>query len=446
MTRLLLIWLMSCVCVAAAVKYVRTDGNNANDGTENNAEHAWLTITYGESQLSEGDTLYVDTGAYAERVTVNVPNVMLESGSATVAGFVLAATNVTVSTFLITGTTPGNAGIHIESTSNGCTVTNCILYDLPYAAGGYGVYLEKGTTGPSAVTISRNTFSNVAYVNVCAYGSNTLILLNTFQNATADAIYCFGSDITVRSNIFRDLVDQDTTGTLHVDLIQSFGDNDDDCVNVLFENNYASNIHGQLCNIEPKGRTFTNWVFRNNVFVEVQHTANCYNPFSIWENNTWVRGGVYTNSETDVVSYAHPIQFRFGAKGESTNNVVLNNMFIGFTDRDDIGWYVLDAGASVSADYNYVTKLKASAFAAKTGFVGVEAHGINGGDPCFVSYDNNLRLTSISPAIDAATTLSSLFTTDITGKTRTGDWDIGAYEYGRVLRTTTLRAGNVTGP
>jgi hypothetical protein len=64
----------------------------------------------------------------------------------------------------------------------------------------------------------------------------------------------------------------------------------------------------------------------------------------------------------------------------------------------------------------------------------------------FGSPPTNLRLAYGSVGVNAAANLSLEFTTDITGKTRTGDWDIGAYEYGRLLRTTTLRAGNVTGP
>lgn len=63
-------------------------------------------------------------------------------------------------------------------------------------------------------------------------------------------------------------------------------------------------------------------------------------------------------------------------------------------------------------------------------------------DPLRDSGSYDARLNTAVPGFD----LSSAFTTDITGRTRTTSWDIGAYEYGRRLSTTTLRAGNVTGP
>jgi hypothetical protein len=38
-------------------------------------------------------------------------------------------------------------------------------------------------------------------------------------------------------------------------------------------------------------------------------------------------------------------------------------------------------------------------------------------------------LANDTSAIDKGTSLSTYFTTDKDGKTRTGTWDIGAYEY-----------------
>jgi hypothetical protein len=62
-----------------------------------------------------------------------------------------------------------------------------------------------------------------------------------------------------------------------------------------------------------------------------------------------------------------------------------------------------------------------------------EAHG-KAGDPKFVTLPNgtprhgNWTLQSSSPAINAGADLSSYFTTDLLGSTRSGKWDIGAYK------------------
>jgi len=55
-----------------ATYYVATNGNNGNPGT---LPEPWATFKYAESQLSEGDTVYVRGGTYHQRLTVDVANV-----------------------------------------------------------------------------------------------------------------------------------------------------------------------------------------------------------------------------------------------------------------------------------------------------------------------------------------------------------------------------------
>ena len=56
------------------------------------------------------------------------------------------------------------------------------------------------------------------------------------------------------------------------------------------------------------------------------------------------------------------------------------------------------------------------------------------GNPDFVNWsqrgsNNDYHLKSTSPAIDTGIDLSSYFTTDMDGNTRTGSWEIGPYNY-----------------
>ena len=65
---------------------------------------------------------------------------------------------------------------------------------------------------------------------------------------------------------------------------------------------------------------------------------------------------------------------------------------------------------------------------------GMEAHAPAMGNPKFVAIQNgslgsgNWSLQASSPAINAGIDLSISFSTDILGNTRTGNWDIGAYQ------------------
>jgi hypothetical protein len=94
-------------------------------------------------------------------------------------------------------------------------------------------------------------------------------------------------------------------------------------------------------------------------------------------------------------------------------------------------WHGMVNYSPIDADYNYVAKGSALSYAPKTGFANKEAHGVeDGGDPKFTNEaGRNYSLTSASTLlIDKGTTISG-FENDYTGATRTGTWDIGAYEY-----------------
>jgi hypothetical protein len=119
---------------------------------------------------------------------------------------------------------------------------------------------------------------------------------------------------------------------------------------------------------------------------------------------------------------------------------------------ENASWY-----AAVNTDTTYMSLADWQTYS------GQDANSV-WADPLFTSVSGNpsqwdLRPAAGSPLIDAGTDLSMHFTTDITGATRTGTWDIGAYEYGggggvdpetgsaSVMRVGgAVRAGRVTRP
>jgi hypothetical protein len=96
-----------------------------------------------------------------------------------------------------------------------------------------------------------------------------------------------------------------------------------------------------------------------------------------------------------------------------------------------------------TADYNFVC---GAAYAPKhTGtvrstFCFVEAHGVNGGNPLFISVPaNDYPLQLTSPLINAGLALP-YFNTDFRGSPRpTSQWDIGAFQHSFVPAPANLR-------
>ena len=76
-----LCFIIVCGVIAnATTYYVRTDGNNANNGLSNSSTGAWQTMTYAFSRLVAGDNLNVADGTYNE----NALRLELTGGSKTV--------------------------------------------------------------------------------------------------------------------------------------------------------------------------------------------------------------------------------------------------------------------------------------------------------------------------------------------------------------------------
>ena len=153
-----------------------------------------------------------------------------------------------------------------------------------------------------------------------------------------------------------------------------------------------------------------------------------------------------------------------GANGSSWGTVWENNIFFesGGGASTSSGWYyngtdgAQATNTTVTADFNFVCGTNGTAKlvappnnslrwgAAPTT---IEASGINGGNPVFVdAVSGDFRLRATSSLIDAGNNLSSQFTTDYLGQTRSG-WSMGPFELpgfqiGARANVTTLRINN----
>jgi hypothetical protein len=188
------------------------------------------------------------------------------------------------------------------------------------------------------------------------------------------------------------------------------------------------------------------FTFRNNLFIRVSSKGTMACPDVSWYNNTFV------DCATNSAAAAITLIFTTATNATYTNFTycsghggrVFNNAFLNCGDTNmDRGWYVFDSFlTNIQADYNFVAKNNYRAVDANSLHQAIgdpggwnkwkwwEPHGINGGDPFFVSKSRlDFRLMLGSPLIGAALPLNQLFTTDKRGATRGAQWDIGAFEF-----------------
>ncbi|MGZ3796191.1 MAG: choice-of-anchor Q domain-containing protein, partial [Pseudobdellovibrionaceae bacterium] len=79
--------------------------------------------------------------------------------------------------------------------------------------------------------------------------------------------------------------------------------------------------------------------------------------------------------------------------------------------------------------------------AAKSSTGSMGTNFVNGGDPMFVNVAGlDFHIQSGSVLIDKGADLSAFFTTDKEGNARSGNWDIGPYEFSSVTSGVSLQA------
>ena len=142
LTVTLVLFFSLAVNAFAAAYYVATTGNNNNPGTET---QPWATLTYAESQLSNGDTVIARGGTYHETLCINVPNVTFQNypsetpiidGEGTLPGGEQYNSLISISWFdggvIFDGFEVKNStaiGIKFKDTGNN-TVKNCVIHGV----------------------------------------------------------------------------------------------------------------------------------------------------------------------------------------------------------------------------------------------------------------------------------------------------------------------------
>lgn len=387
---------------------------DTNPGTE---EMPFKTVQHAADVAKPGDTVYVMAGKYDERVKVKaggtkgrpVAFMAMPRRSATVGGFDLEASYIRVEGFEITADKPATA---VQLRASHCEILDNYIHDMMVAVNGaVGKPSADGNTRDySAVTHNRIAYNKVYHseYGFILGGEDWLVENNEVsrlfmyapgnRNDDCDYSRFFGKGCIQRYNYYHGS-NRKEIKTAHVDCLQTFTNNGEIAMDLLFEHNTCFDFH-QMCMVEsaPHLGSVRSWTFRHNI---------------VSTNSPTMRGGwgpdiiqtpdvTIENCTISTVNWA-----AIGLRGkESTGGLIRNNILCE-AERAVIHGDRHFSAANPVIEYNLT--FKTAPLAAET--------NINGKDPLFVDpQKRDFRLKKGSPAIG-------------TGK---GGVTIGALEYPNV--------------
>ncbi|MGZ3743221.1 MAG: hypothetical protein ACXWRE_12395 [Pseudobdellovibrionaceae bacterium] len=452
----------------ASTYHVRKDGSDTSCNGSVNASSAMapncavLTVQQGLQLAQAGDTVSVHAGDYSSATLSSVRSGTASAritisgagdGTATLGPTRILSGHdyITMSGLNFSGFPSGTAGNPSVSDTliiiNGAYFEYTNNYMKPTNPGSYG-YALGIRTNATHTTISRSTFeagtltSGPSFYNVVTLdvgGDHALIDHNIFRNMIdVERVFEQWADSPTYSN--NEIYNIKSTGQswCHPDIWQSWAS--PSISNFLAENNYLHDLQSQIGINEGDSNPYVNtpWVFRNNVFANID---SCFFDGSwkmYWYNNTFYRASL---------NCPDPI---YGGAAGADNFDVRNNVFVGCGDSMYGGWYTFHSG---TGDYNFVSQ---EDYTQKSTSDFKETHGINGGNPLFVNAQSDcltnkcdFHIAANSILINKGVTITGVsadgttipsFSTDKDGNPRTGAWDLGAYEYVSGTPTSVLAA------
>jgi hypothetical protein len=348
--------------------YVSTSGSDANPGTQS---LPWKTIQKAANSTASGGTTLVLAGTYNEQITVSTSGITLQA--------------------------------------QGKVITKGV-----YIAGNSNTFRGFTITDPTSDWGIRTS------------GNYNLVEGNEIYHTKQDGIWFFGSYNTFRGNYIHDIQDPSVPAS-HVDCVQTWGW-DWGATNTLFERNICLD-NQSLSNTSSMSISRTTSMevrditFRNNIFI-------VYTP-------VWADAGVGSSGSTGIsnisfinntfVNYNALHQIAIGFQN-ITNPTAVNNLFIGYGDKNNYVPYIDTLGSTNVNIHNnavYNSDGVPPYQAPYSGDIWMK-------DPRVVNLGTyDFHLQADSPLIDVGANLGSSVPNDRDGNSRpkgTG-FDIGAYEY-----------------
>ncbi len=413
--------------------------SDANPGTES---LPWLTILKSADMVNPGDTVFVKTGTYDERVMVTrdgttaakitfraVPRRTVQ----VLHGFNLNADAVRLEGFDITHDAGGWLGGGVWLSGNGIEIEDNYIHNVP----GAGISTNWGANGGlwNDVTVRGNHIYGCNMAISSVSGDHWLVEDNDLERliyavGDADFMRFFGTNGVIRRNYLHGTIESEI-GASHVDFFQTYDNNGGTAQNMVFEYNVCTGFAHQAFMMEGNGSSHSDIIIRYNVIEGFTSWGVCAENVQNIQvcNNTWLGLGV-----DDPVSI-HGVGFRFGSTG-----IAKNNLFAMI-----IAPYWHDAASSYECANNMTFGCRDNPNpGSPSDLLGVDPHfaasgSVLGPDGIPRTIDDGLQLTLGSPAINAGTDVG--LTRDIRGRAMVQTPDIGAYEFGVLVSARAFLEG-----
>lgn len=421
--------------------YVSPDGSDSNPGT---ATQPWRTIQKAANTMVAGDTCFVRSGDYGERVQVRTsgatgaPISYQAVGFVAMKGFTIKASYINIQGFDITGTVNDPVegwGIYVQG--DDCLIEDNYIFDCVRG----GIKLEHkigpGEPAPSSYCIVRNNrLYHNSQVGVDVRGRQHLIEGNEVWRTVqyhpdwsdppwwvdADGMRFFGSGHVFRQNYIHDIWYTDPENhNPHIDCFQTWSSSTDE---VGHEVTFDGNVCKIMQPLPESGGAAQGWIseggydliLRNNI-VDAYITAGFYNSSGCRIVNNTFLGQLLFSDGTG----SNGVQL-----SNSPNMTIKNNIFY---DISNPGVDAKDSQSLVGleADYNNLYRSDGRSPRGTR-----QPNDLWGVDPQFVdAAGNNFHLDTASPCIDRGTNLLDLVPDDLDGNARPHGfaYDIGAFEY-----------------
>ena len=469
-----LYFLLNALSATAETLYVSQSGSGSGTGadTGNRASSEWFNTVgnwgVGAGKVSGGDTVSIG-GTITTTLSMqgsgtagSLITILFETGAklSQAASTLMDAQNR--SYFVIDGGTDGV----LENTDNGTGLGSSTSTSGIYASGASyfeiknlfikDLYRHTHTNDGSIVFTSHggiyfngisgtNSIHNITFSNICwcVNVQGAAGVLNLYSNVFQNYDHGFGgggglSGLNIYNNHFGSTSNWDTTiNTYHHDGIHTYWApggslHNARIYNNLFDGHWGINNTAHMF-FEQNYSTFlateaTNWWVYNNVHIQSagNYLNNGFMAFTgnngVIANNTYIGASVTLQAAVSV---------------SGTNTLFQNNVISG------VNRFIAATGSFTNSGSGLGTNIYAAvaaggntpfAFSSTTYATLALWRTATGGDAASSQVSDALLgatgvPTSSSLTVNAGVDLSAYFTTDSDGNTRSGTWDLGAFEY-----------------
>jgi hypothetical protein len=418
--------LLISVQAFGATWYVDNTASGANNGTS--WVNAWTALpTSSNGSVAAGDTVYISGGSSGKTYSGNWQPKNGSSGNPiTYTSGIDSGTTGTITLGSIGNRSTVMTGITVQGNANSRIVISINNGDAIAGNAGSSYDTFNYITLYGTIYINNSTFMNFGYITGDFYSGIDSAIYgvgnsgsgyggSSFHDSTLYVRYSSGGigddcfkwvgHMDIYNNKILGVHDAGYPGSQHQDGIQTY------VANMRIYNNYWENLQNYpIYGDSLLGAAITAWRIYNNTFNQWNTTGS--QAVSLGCDGAACNGTDIIVSNNTIVNSAACIWLNQGTSGGSwSGNYVVNNICYNGGNIT-----TTNAGATVSNNTTATTNINFVSYGSSMSYPSLDLH--------LQSSSTAVIGQGISPSY-----LTSLYTTDKDGNTRTGTWDIGAYEY-----------------